>query len=229
MASGIESFSTVPIQTQLQAYAYQEYADDEYVQAFVSAYNRISQGYLDWSNQNPLALYTNPNISGPMLDYVGNNLYGISRPVSGQLSVSSFSAMNTYPMNTQAMNSATLITSGGASVVTDDLYKRTMTWILYRGDGKNFSIPWLRRRIARFLYGANGTDLSDIGLVSTIRIKVSDSSVNIIVPYTAFAQDFIDIFTNGWLPVPFTMSFTAIQSLVASGSSKAYGTAVITT
>ncbi len=228
MSSGIESFATEPLQTTLPAYAYQEYADDPYFQAFVSAYNQISQGYLDWANQNPIPIYTDSNISGTMLDFVGVNLYGIYRPVTGQSSTSSLSAMNTFPMNTQAMDSQTLSTTGVASTVTDDLYKRTLTWILYRGDGKNFSLQWLRRRIARFLYGANGLDLSDIGLISTVHISIANSSIQIIVPYTPFAQDFIDIFSNGWLPVPFNLSFTAIQSLVAKGQSTAYGTAVLT-
>lgn len=165
-----------------------------------------------------------------MLDFVGVNLYGVYRPISGQLSsVSMSSAMNTYPMNTQSMDSNDVIPpSGSVSPVIDDLYKRTLTWILYRGDGKNFSLQWLRRRIARFLYGANGSDLSDIGLISTVHISIANSSVNIIVPYTPFAQDFIDIFSNGWLPVPFNLSFTAIQSMVAKGQSTAYGTAVLT-
>lgn len=41
----------------------------------------------------------------------------------------------------------------------DDIYQRILTWWFYKGDGKNFTVPWLKRRLARFLYGTNGTDI----------------------------------------------------------------------
>ncbi|MGA3767720.1 hypothetical protein ACPBXC_29065, partial [Escherichia coli] len=41
----------------------------------------------------------------------------------------------------------------------DDLFKRIMTWNFYKGDGFYFSIPWIKRRILRFLLGVNGTDI----------------------------------------------------------------------
>ncbi|WMJ65680.1 hypothetical protein RBI80_00330 [Klebsiella variicola] len=34
-----------------------------------------------------------------------------------------------------------------------------MTWNFYKGDGFYFSIPWIKRRILRFLLGVNGTDI----------------------------------------------------------------------
>src|ERR1700761_9570926 len=39
---------------------------------------------------------------------------------------------------------------------TDEIYKRIITWFFFKGDGQYFSIPWLKRRIMRFLIGTNG-------------------------------------------------------------------------
>lgn len=235
MASGIESFSTVPIQTQLQAYAYQEYADDEYVQAFVSAYNRISQGYLDWSNQNPLALYTKSNISGEMLDFVGNNLYGISRPVISTFSRTISGELGSNVLGDHTMGTLVITESGTAIVANDDIYKRTLTWYLYRGDGVQMSVEWIRRRIARFLYGVDGSDI-DVGLISNVSITFPPFPIDsvtgqlgtnvlgthplgvlyfnklhqatITVPSLTVSNTFYDLFLSGYLSTPFQMAFT---------------------
>ena len=232
MASGIESFQTQPLQATLPAYAYHEYADDPYFQAFVSAYNRISQGYLDWSNQNPLALYTDSNVSGAMLDYVGNNLYGIARPVISTTSSTRYGAINTRSIDFMAWNGFRRIQSGTAQVANDDIYKRTMTWFLWRGDGVQMSVEWIRRRVARFLYGAGGTDF-DLGLLSNVSITslfrfprgaMNTSSIDrmgmntflganyhqmrIIVPASSpISNTFKILFGSGYLPTPFQISF----------------------
>ena len=49
----MESFSTVPLASTIKSYLYQEYAQDNDLQAFVDAYNAIAQGYQDWFNANP--------------------------------------------------------------------------------------------------------------------------------------------------------------------------------
>ena len=41
---------------------------------------------------------------------------------------------------------------------TDDIFKRIITWHFFKGDGKYFTVAWLKRRIYRFLYGEDGTD-----------------------------------------------------------------------
>jgi hypothetical protein len=70
----IESFNTTPLQQTIPSYLYAQYSDDENLQAFVDAYNSLSQGYLDWFNSRPLGLYTSPNIAGPLLDWVGQGV-----------------------------------------------------------------------------------------------------------------------------------------------------------
>lgn len=210
-----ETFAQAPLADIVPAYVYIQYNDDEYVTAFFTAFNGMAQGYLDWFNETPLPVWTNPNISGTLLDYIGNNLYGISRPVLGTSTTTGTAGMNDYAMNTQAMNSRKSITSGTSSLVSDDLYKRTLTWYLYKGDGQNFNLIWLRKRVARFLYGINGTDLSDVGLASSVHLKIASSAITIWVPYVTYGANFVNLFSNGWLPTPFNLSISASQSLVA--------------
>ena len=165
-----ESFASAPQQAVLPAYPYLEYSDDDNIQGFFSALNGLQQGYLDWFNQTPLAVYTASSISGLLLDWCATGIYGISRPVLSTQSVTNIGAWNSYAWNTPPWDGARVTTSGTVTVATDDIYKRVLTWHLYRGDGNVPSITWLRRRVARFIYGAGGTDISvddlpNIGIV----------------------------------------------------------------
>ena len=55
-------------------------------------------------------------------------------------------------------------------IADDDLYKRSLTWHLQKGDGQYFNIRWLKRRVMRFLIGVNGTSPH---IDNTDRISVS--------------------------------------------------------
>lgn len=154
----IESFSTQPLQTIIPSYLYKEYQDDPSLQAFVDSFNGLSQGYLDWFNQTPLGLYTSPFISGPLLDWIGNGVYGIPRPVLSTQSSTNIAGFDSAAFNKVAFNGFIRTSSGTAELANDDIYKRAMTWNLYRGDGQMFTIGWLKNRVSRFINGVNGTD-----------------------------------------------------------------------
>ena len=229
-----ESFSQAPLPAVVPAYVYVQYNDDPYVTAFFTAYNELAQGYLNWFNETPLPVWTIPSISGGLLDFIGSNLYNTPRPVISSESSSSSGAMATDPMATQAMASFLLNTSGTAQSASDDLYKRVLTWVLYRGDGKQATIEWLRRRIARFLYGANGGDI-DVGLITNVSISdqgtqtvgaygtyaygtqaygtitqetyTSGGILFITIPNLTVSQAFIALFKGGFLPAPFQMTY----------------------
>jgi len=66
------------IETILPAYLYQQYNNDPDLAAFFTAYNDISQGYLDNINSLNLPIYTIQ--TNRLLDLVGNGIYGIPRP-----------------------------------------------------------------------------------------------------------------------------------------------------
>ncbi len=156
-----------PLQNVIPSYLYQEYSDDEDLQAFVAAFNELAQSYLDWFNDTPLAVYANPNVTGPLLDWIATGIYGISRPVFSAITTRFTAGLNAFPLNASAVNSSRYFQSGSATVATDDYYKRILTWWLYAGNGGNewggaggraFNVELLRLRCARFLYCANGGD-----------------------------------------------------------------------
>lgn len=187
----------------IPSYLYQEYADDDDLQAFVDSFNGIAQEYLDWFNQVDLPVYTNYLISGPLLDWVAQGLYGLLRPSLPYGQTSSVGLLNTALLNTITLNSTfqpyTIYgaigsfaigispiegyTSSGANdfTTTDDTFKRVITWQFFKGDGKFFNVRWLKRRIKRFLDGANGVDP---GISETYDIRIVfgiGSLVNIVL------------------------------------------------
>lgn len=153
------------------SYLYQEYTDDEDLQGFIAAQNTLQNNYVDTFNGLNLPIYTQPLISGPLLDWVANGIYGYSRP-----SASSDLEYYEGPYNTYTFNYSPFTYNGfrrstlvNAAFSDDDFYKRCLTWHFYKGDGKYFSVRWLKRRIMRFLYGANG---ADTGIDETYRVSV---------------------------------------------------------
>lgn len=139
----------------IPAYPYQQYADDDDIQALFGAYNAYTQTVIDWFNSINLPYY--PGLSGTTLQWVANGLYGtgktqLASPVNPALGM-----LNTLELNTSVLDSYTP-SSETFYDLPDDIFKRILTWNLYKGDGKRFSMRWLKRRIARFLFGGNGID-----------------------------------------------------------------------
>ena len=230
-------YAGLPTPSSLQgiipAYVYQQYADDDNIQAIFMAYNAMAQSYLGWFNATPLAVYTLPSIVGPLLDWVLTNLYGIPRPVLATFTEQISGALSTQPMNTLALDGYSVDISGTATLVTDDVYKRVATWWLYKGDGKQMSIPWIKRRVARFLYGVSGTDIayplgaglqpsvkisygSSIGAMNSFPLNAEPEDGNesvaagvltITVPLSPTAQIFAQLVQEGLLNLPFQNSF----------------------
>lgn len=204
---------TLPLQNIIPSYAYQQYADDENIVAFFTAYNELAQSYLAWFNATPLGLYTSPNVTGPLLDWVGKGIYGIPRPVFSTLSTRFIGAsLDGVPLNTIAMNGSRLISSGGAVLANDDFYKRTITWLTYIGDGRMFNPMILRKRIARFLYGINGSDvpLSYAGVINIAVFTSPSVSYGIYIPASAnpASSYFKQAFESGILSFPFQLKAT---------------------
>lgn len=100
------------------AYLYNQYKDDANLKAFVDFFNITAQDYL-----TSIAALNIPVVmeqKGDMLDYVGNNLFGVPRPYYA------------------------------ASLMPDDVYHDVLMWYLYLGDGNKQNIRNLKKRIARF-------------------------------------------------------------------------------
>jgi hypothetical protein len=77
--------------------------------------------------------------------------------------------------------------------MSDDILKRTLTWLFYKGDGKYFNVVWLKRRVMRFLEGINGTDQ---GTATTYQVSVSFGA-GYKVTINAFKQDVVDATYDG--------------------------------
>jgi len=147
-----------PVTTQntIPSYLYQQYSDDDDLQAFVDAYNTMAQEYIAWMANINLAVYSASHISGALLDWVAQGLYGITRGALSTGHGKTIGPLNTYMLNTLELNTLHNIPPADYSMTTDDVFKRIITWHLYKGDCKQFDIRWLKRRIMRFLTGENG-------------------------------------------------------------------------
>ncbi|HUZ33906.1 MAG TPA: hypothetical protein VMV19_17630 [Xanthobacteraceae bacterium] len=149
---GPTSVLTIP-----PTYIYQEYADDDDLQAFAGAWNSIAQGYLVWFNTANLPVYTNPAISGALLDWIGQGVYGEVRPALSSGQNTDLGTYNSCLFNQIPFNEREIVGSGDVVATSDDIYKRCLTWNYYKGDGRQFNVRWLKRRIMRFLTGTNGS------------------------------------------------------------------------
>ncbi len=140
----------------IPSYLYQQYTDDDDLQAFVISQNQATQFYVDWFLGANLPVYQ--GLSGALLDWVADGLYGIVRPSLFSYKPDELGPFNTYMFNELAYNQVQLVGPVDLTITTDDIFKRIITWHVYKADGKYFTVNWLKRRIYRFLFGANGED-----------------------------------------------------------------------
>jgi hypothetical protein len=143
----------------IPSFLYNQYYDDLDLQGFVKAQNTLAQEYLDWFNAFPLPIYTTDTISGNLLDWVGEGLYGVKRPVLQEGIGGFIGAVNTFLLNQIPANGARLSNESTATFLNDDFYKRVITWCFFKGDGTQFTVKWLKKRVERFLFGVNGLNL----------------------------------------------------------------------
>lgn len=192
----------------IPAYVYEQYSDDDNIQALFMAYNDLAQQYLDWFNAVNLPVYTSDTVAGDLLDWVAEGLYGISRRPLALLYKKYVGPFNTYPINTIAFNAQRLFTTTNTFPVTDDVFKRVITWNFYKGDGFVFSISWLKRRIVRWLIGVNGT-APPIADVSSVSVSISGSvvTVNIAAIANPLAPVLVASITTGFCALPFQFTY----------------------
>lgn len=213
------------MQTQtINAYLYQEYADDDDLQAFVGAYNQATQAYVTWFATVGLPFY--PGLSGSLLDWVATGLYGLSRPAVEAQGTPAIGTLNTEVLDIATLNSFTAPSSATFFSLSDDVFQRILTWDFFKGDGNRFCIRWLKRRVMRFLVGTNGLDQSPwypnfvVGAENTsaIGVGVSGGTVTVTIHKTTLASLitvspqiltlFQQIFEAGILDLPAQYSYT---------------------
>ena len=143
----------------IRSYLYTQYNDDDNIRAFVTAYNTMAKNVYDWMKNANLPIFVGGYNAGDQLRWIARGIYGVKPPVlsSGRQIISG--PFNTLTFNSAPFNTRKVINQSEQVIVSDDLFKRIMTWNFYKGDGFYFTIPWLKRRIMRFLTGVNGVDV----------------------------------------------------------------------
>ena len=168
------------LQKIIPSYLYQQFADDADLQAMRDAYNDYAQQYLDWFNRVPLGVYTSPLITEALLDWIAAGIYGMARTPIAYGADRFYGPLNTYGMNSLAFNTRKDLSSGTSYAMTDDIFKRVITWNFYKGDGQVFSINWFKRRCARFLTGTDGVD-GLFGSTYGVSVKVGAKIVTVVL------------------------------------------------
>ena len=153
-------------------------------------------------------------LTGSLLDWIAAGLYGFTRPTIEAVGIAPQGPLNTAQLNTITLNDWTSGTPSTFSQATDDLFQRIMTWHLYKGDGKYFTLKWLKRRVKRFLYGANGTDVN-VADTSKISITISTDFVTIDLSRITdvsptLLNNFLYILEGGLLELPPQFVFQVI-------------------
>ncbi|QHP80637.1 hypothetical protein EO763_12245 [Pectobacterium odoriferum] len=145
----------------IKSYLYTQYNDDENLQAFFSAYNEMSQDIYDWMKNSNLPVFSGGYNAGDQLKWIARGIYGVKPPVliSGKQQI--FGAYNALTFNQLPFNGREVVNQSEQVVASDDIFKRIMTWNFYKGDGFTFTIPWLKRRIMRFITGPDGVDVTN--------------------------------------------------------------------
>jgi len=159
----------------LPSYLYQQYNGDPDLEAFFTAYNELSQSNLDKINTLNLPIYTTK--SGVLLEWVALGLYGFTRPVLPKGDYFDKGVYNTIHLNEVPYNQNVRIAPTDFYQVTDDIFKRCITWNFYKGDGFQFTINWLKRRVARFLSGVNGVSHN---IDETYQISVTMDAMDVV-------------------------------------------------
>jgi hypothetical protein len=226
--------TTTTLTSILAAYVYKQYEDDPNIQAFNAAYNGLAQQYMTYLAGLNLPVYT--LLSGSLLDAVADNLYGVYRPALQSGAVTGVGPLNTWALNTITLNTFNVMGSVAVVGVNDDYYKRIITWNFYKGDGQYFSIPFLKKRVMRFLTCANGaTTLIDntypvsvtfSGTVVTITITLTMAN-GLNLPSALIFQGAVNA---GVLPLPFqyTYTITIVNDLGNTGLTNVSGVLNVT-
>lgn len=172
MAEFDTAWATTPgyLEEVIPAYPYVQYNDDDDIRAFFDAYNQLAQEIITWLTTANLPIYTTAPVSGSLLDWVALGLYGEARPVLPASAPRTIGPLNTWAPNTVTPNSITNIPPTDFYATTDDIFRRCLTWNLFKGDGRTFSVRWLKRRVMRFL---SGTDGAPINPDNTYQISVT--------------------------------------------------------
>lgn len=195
------------VQQTIPAYAYTQYNDDDNITSIFAAFNAYVQAYIGWFNNINLPNYTTGAVVGALLNWVGAGLYGYPRPSLPSTGSPRRGPIDTFTINTLPINGATPARTSVYYATTDDVYKRCLTWHFFKGDGRQFTNRWLKRRVARFLFGPNGKNYTgDTHLISIA--PTAPRAWTITIPPSPSATVFKEAVAAGILELPFEIAWT---------------------
>lgn len=174
----------------IKSYPYIEYMNDDNIRAFFDTYNAMSQEIYDWLRTANLPIFAGGYQSGDQLKWIAKGIYGQDFPIMVTGKTSTYGPYNTITFNQLPYNVLKKITVTDQITASDDIFKRIMTWNFYKGDGMHFTIPWLKRRIMRFLNGPEGVDI-----VNDQQYGVSvvfDTSGDLVITISQMTTNIID-------------------------------------
>jgi len=148
----------------------------------------------------------------PLLDWVALSLYGMERPsLSNTSTFSPIGSYDTFNYDYLPFNENVLNTPTTFYTITDDYFQRMITWNFYKGDGFQYTTPWLKRRVARFLYGVNGTDIPDIADLYNISVTYpTTNGITITIPNLPVSPILQSAIQYGVLNVPYQYTYTVV-------------------
>lgn len=149
---------------ELDIFAYDQWQGIPEVVAYFGATKHFTHEIIRELTEKSFSDYF--KFKGDMLDYIALCIYGEMRPAylnSGDYKA--FGALNSLPLNQDPLNSTKVMWDTDGEAVTDEIFRRIITWNFYKGDGRMPSIPWIKRRCKRFLTG-NWLDQGDLGNIS---------------------------------------------------------------
>ncbi|WP_196424728.1 hypothetical protein [Commensalibacter melissae] len=201
----MSDYDNIPPYThKLYMYLYLQWKEDDNLDAFVKVHNETTDKYLDEIRKLNIPNYKTKN--GKFLDYVAKNLYGISRkPLLNAQTIVEM-GINIDDPNTISPNDAKILSNSFRHEITDIEFRKIIEWNVYREDGFHFTIPWLKRRLSRFLsYSSGDMDMNSISIVAENR-KITIRLLNDLQksPYRELLKG---VLLNKTINLPFMFEF----------------------
>lgn len=194
----------------LGPYRFYQDRDKDDIKAFYDVYNEIANEYYTEYQSLILGLYTSPAINGTLLDFTALGIYGYLRPKMVMYTLENPEGdYNSFAYNTTPYNQVEAYSVSNISYLSDDWFKRVLTWNIYTGDGSQFTMTWLKRRLKRFFEreGENTTPIDSDTSSYSVTVNNGTFTLNI----TTDDEDLLTFFQLGVeqniLHLPYTYSF----------------------
>lgn len=197
-----------------KSYLYGQYADDKSLKATRDAYNTESSDIFSWMQTTPISDHRSDKITGNLLDWLAGGIYNMSRKVMVSATTGTVTgSIGDVVLGDVPLADGNVTQPNNIAInLSDDQFKRSITWNTYSGDGWIFNTDWLRRRITRFMFSANGYsdfNVADMQLVDIRWTDIRTASIFVTAPaLSSVVASILSIgINNGYLQTPIGYTF----------------------